>query len=235
MLFDDFLRFGGPLEEVRHCKRFSSLAQRLSMPQYTRQVPPVPSDFSILSSLGIPLPEGCHTRGFEQRTLDGLSQSDKQAIKTRQAELRAYRDRLLHIQASAWRLVEELVSHSPVPTQYGLFRQDAKQRALSPKEVRKKWASTSAQVKNSFATLAKRLAITNLSQIRSYVEVLSGQGWREDRAVFFPASAKRCLMMLLLCQLRQKAFPALICKESIFPFIPFDWFFEGHGRESRIF
>lgn len=126
----------------------------------------------------------------------------------------------------AWQLLLQLLDVMPRQaklTSYMMFCQERK--ISNPAE---RWRGLSLADKSLFAEKSKALFRQVKSQHSLFVEVAAGGGWSERRAAFFPASFNRCLKQLLLCQRRKGSsanrLSAMVWKQSIFPFLPLDWF-----------
>eukprot|EP00930_Biecheleria_cincta_P073435 TRINITY_DN60731_c0_g1_i1.p1 TRINITY_DN60731_c0_g1~~TRINITY_DN60731_c0_g1_i1.p1 ORF type:complete len:335 (+),score=71.74 TRINITY_DN60731_c0_g1_i1:34-1005(+) len=126
----------------------------------------------------------------------------------------------------AWQLVLELLDAMPKQpklTSYMIFCQEKK--LSNPAET---WRNLSPEDKRVFTEKSEALVRQVNSELSIFVEVASGGGWSERRAAFFPVSFNRCLKELLLCQGRKGSpanrISAMVWKQSIFSFLPFDWF-----------
>ncbi|CAJ1331001.1 unnamed protein product [Effrenium voratum] len=116
-------------------------------------------------------------------------------------------------------VLKEMLRRSPKPplNAYALFTQ-RKPKGGPPWE----------EVKEEFQRKAAEENSRRLKERQLWMEVLLGGSWSCERSAFFPPSARRCLLTVLLCQKKSSSalsrISAYLWLEHIFPFIPCYWF-----------
>ncbi|CAK9006789.1 unnamed protein product [Durusdinium trenchii] len=151
--------------------------------------------------------------------LDGQTRRRYRQLSTRAEEV--YQQMLLS-RFRVFSVLKELIDLAPGPALNGyfLYMQKSKQEKTLPP-----WS----EAKEEFDQLAMVENAKLKDQQKLWIEVCLGGGWTLERSVFFPRSALKCMLTLLLCHKRStlscaKDISHHVWLEHIFPFIPCYWF-----------
>lgn len=215
---------------------------RLAIP-YTRQPLEVPDIFHFLRRDFRHLSTKRFSEGRLRHLWAGLS-PHKQGQYEREADsAKTVHKRVLRHHCASWNVIRDFLGAAPKlpPTNgYMLFHQETSLPGFSWKAsaaaAGERWRALPESDRRVYESRARQVADSHRQDLSAYLEVALGKAWSEQRAAFFPKSAKRCLLVLLLCQKSRGTLASRISKhiwvEHIFVFIPWHWFLSRIGEKS---
>lgn len=167
------------------------------------------------------------------REMDGSTRRHYRQLSSRAIEVH---QQMLMARFHIFNVLKELIDLAPGPQINGYFLYQQKQRvrrlaAKAPENADKELAELApwSQMKEEFEQLASMENAKLKHKQQLWIEVCLGAGWTLERSAFFPRSALKCMLTLLLCQKRrfERNMPGLlqhIWLEHIFPYTPCYWF-----------